>query len=93
MGWSELENGELLGAAESAGFAVMVTADKNLSYQQNLEGRELALVVLGTNRWKVIRENAELILTAVDRAGLGSFEAVVFHAATDMRRGRDPGLE
>ena len=93
MGWSELENGELLGAAESAGFAVMVTADKNLSYQQNLEGRDLALVVLGTNRWKVIRENAELILTAVDHAGPGSFKAVAFDAATDMRRGRDPGLE
>jgi hypothetical protein len=32
MGWSELENGELLRAAEVAGFAVMITGDKNISF-------------------------------------------------------------
>jgi hypothetical protein len=35
-GWSRLKNGELLIAAESAGFAVLVTTDTNLKYQQNL---------------------------------------------------------
>jgi hypothetical protein len=35
-GWNELENGALLDAAEAAGFDVLVTTDKNLSYQQNL---------------------------------------------------------
>jgi len=57
VGWAELANGDLLIAAEGAGFAVMVTADKNLSYQQNLQGRELALVVLSTNDWQTIRQN------------------------------------
>ncbi len=33
-GWQELKNGALLDAAERAGFDVMVTGDKNLSYQQ-----------------------------------------------------------
>jgi hypothetical protein len=37
MGWAELGNGELLGAAQRAGFAVMVTGDQNLSFQQNLQ--------------------------------------------------------
>jgi hypothetical protein len=31
-GWSSLKNGELIAAAESAGFEVFVTTDKNLKY-------------------------------------------------------------
>jgi hypothetical protein len=42
-GWQELENGELLAEAEAAGFDVLVTTDKNLRYQQNLEGRKIAI--------------------------------------------------
>ena len=45
-GWDRLENGALLTAAESAGFDVLVTTDKNIRYQQNLTGREIAIVVL-----------------------------------------------
>ncbi len=55
MAWAALTNGELLAAAEGAGFDVMVSGDKNLVYQQNLAGRKLALVVLGTNSWKRIK--------------------------------------
>jgi len=33
-GWEELANGELIDAAEQAGFDVMVTTDKNIRYQQ-----------------------------------------------------------
>jgi hypothetical protein len=32
-GLQELENGELLNDADAAGFAVLVTTDKNLKYQ------------------------------------------------------------
>jgi hypothetical protein len=38
-GWDKLENGKLLTVAEAAGFEVLVTTDKNLSYQQNLTQR------------------------------------------------------
>lgn len=76
MDWAELSNGELLGAAETAGFVVMVTGDKNLSYQQNLEGRSLALVVLSTNDWKTLRENPAPIVQAIDGASRGSFQLV-----------------
>jgi hypothetical protein len=44
-GWDTLSNGELLTAAEEAGLAVTVTADKNIRHQQKLEGRRIALVV------------------------------------------------
>jgi hypothetical protein len=33
-----LSNGDLLAAAEAAGFDVVITADKNMRYQQNLDG-------------------------------------------------------
>ena len=39
LGWSTLKNGELLEAAEDAGFEVLVTTDLNLRYQQNLDSR------------------------------------------------------
>ena len=76
MGWSELENGELLRAAEVAGFAVMVTGDKNLSFQQDLRGMELALVVLSTNNWNVVKHNPQPVVEAVDDAKPGSFQVV-----------------
>jgi hypothetical protein len=46
-GWEEFGNGELLTAAEAAGFEVLVTTDKNLRHQQNLADRRIAIVVLG----------------------------------------------
>ena len=40
--WSGLKNGALLVAAEEAGFDLFITADQELSYQQNLTGRRIA---------------------------------------------------
>jgi len=50
-GWRELSNGDLLAAAESAGFDVLLTTDLNLRYQQNLTARRIAIVALTTNHW------------------------------------------
>jgi hypothetical protein len=61
-----LENGQLLHAAQDAGFAVLVTGDKNLSYQQNLQGMEFAVVVLSTNNWNVLKHNPAPAVEAVD---------------------------
>jgi hypothetical protein len=47
QGWDSLKNGELLSAAEAAGFDVILTTDKNMRYQQNLAGRTIAVVVVG----------------------------------------------
>ena len=53
QGWSGKTNGELLDLAE-ADFDVFVTADQNLQYQQNLQGRALPIIVLAahTNRYE-----------------------------------------
>jgi hypothetical protein len=38
-GWDMLTNGDLLAAAERVGFDVLLTADKNMRYRQNRNGR------------------------------------------------------
>jgi hypothetical protein len=53
-GGSTLKNGELLQAAEGAGFTVFATTD-NLKYQHNLGARRIAIVVLSTMSWPRIR--------------------------------------
>jgi hypothetical protein len=72
-GWDRLGNGDLLTAAEEAGFDVLVTADKNIRYQQNLEGRRIALVVLSTPQWPVVKKHVEKIVAAVGAATPGSY--------------------
>ena len=44
-GWDTLQNGELLDAAEAAGFDVFVTTDRNTRFQQNLAGRKIAIAL------------------------------------------------
>jgi hypothetical protein len=39
QGWSGLKNGALLTATEGAGFDLFITADRELTYQQNLTHR------------------------------------------------------
>ena len=50
LGWATLKNGELISAAEAAGFEDLVTTDKNLKYQQNLTARTISIVVLVATR-------------------------------------------
>jgi hypothetical protein len=76
QGWSGLRNGELLDAAEEAGFDLFITADQELRYQQNLARRKIAIVVLGTNNWSFIRESIGKILAAVAAAAPGSYARV-----------------
>ena len=75
-GWDTLENGELLKAAEAAGFDVLVTPDKNIRYQQNLTVRTIALVVLGNPRWPVLRLHVKRVVAAVNGATPGSYTEV-----------------
>jgi len=75
-GWEELGNGELLTAAEAAGFEVLVTTDKNLAYQQNLAGRKIAIVTLGKGRWSLIKPHVAKVVAAVNAAAPGSFAEV-----------------
>lgn len=75
-GWDTFRNGELLQAAEAAGFDVFVTTDRNIQYQQNLADRRIAIVVLSRGRWRLIRLRLTEIAAAVDAAVPGSFSEV-----------------
>lgn len=75
-GWERCKNGDLLNAAEAAGFDVLVTSDKSIRYQQNLTGRKIALVVLSQGRWRLVRQRLEAIAAAVDAATAGSYTEV-----------------
>ncbi len=81
QGWDTLANGELLTAAEAAGFHLFLTTDKNIRYQQNLSNRQIAIVVLGKARWRLIRPKLADILAAVNAATPGSFTFVEIHDA------------
>jgi hypothetical protein len=76
QGWSGLKNGALLDAAEAAGFDLFITADQEMSYQQNLAGRKMALVVLSTNNWSFIKAGIGEIIAAIDYAAPGSYTEV-----------------
>jgi hypothetical protein len=72
-GWDQLNNGDLLREAETSGFDVLITTDKNLAYQQNLSDRRISVVVLGKGRWKLIEPHAQKIASAVRKAKPGDF--------------------
>lgn len=72
QGWSGLTNGELLIAAEDTGFDVLVTADQELVYQQNLRNRKIAVLILSTNNWSVLKKNARRISEAIDSIAPGT---------------------
>lgn len=56
-GWNSLKNGRLLSAVAEAGIEYLLTVDKNLQHQQNLDKFPVKLVVLRTydNRYKTLK--------------------------------------
>src|SRR6266705_3260401 len=77
MGWDKLENGDLLSAAE-ASFDALITTDQNLSYQQNLSGRSLAILVLPTTSWPKIQLHLPKVSAAVNALRPGDFVELKF---------------
>lgn len=65
-GLAGLKNGSLLDAAEAAGFAVLITADQEILYQQDLRQRRISILVLcgATNR----RADLERLIPAALRS-------------------------
>ena len=53
-GLKGLENGNLLRAASST-YDVLITVDRNLPYQQNLTGLQIAILILSAKRNSYVR--------------------------------------
>ncbi|MGL4555186.1 MAG: DUF5615 family PIN-like protein [Gemmataceae bacterium] len=70
MGWSGVENGELLRRAAADGFDVLITNDRGLEYQQDLTALPLAVVVVlaPANTVEALRPALPAVLAAL--AGL-----------------------
>ena len=65
-----------LAKAEAAGFEVMLTADKNIRYQQNLTNRRIAIVLLTNPTWRDVLPFVARVAAGIDAATAGSFAEV-----------------
>jgi hypothetical protein len=77
MGWTELDNGALLKAAETD-FEALITTDQNLRYQQNLTGQRLAILVPSTTSWPKIRAHEAEVVAAVNALSPGDVVELSF---------------
>ena len=77
MGWSNLDNGDLLNRAE-ASFDAFVTTDQNLRYQLVLSNRRIGILVLPTTSWPRIREHASRGADALDTLQAGGYLELAF---------------
>lgn len=76
LGWDRLTNGELLQAAVTAGFDILLTTDKNIRYQQNLQRYRIAIVVLRKARWRLIKLVLADVVAAINAAQPGTYTEV-----------------
>lgn len=76
MGWSGIENGELLTLAAGKSFATLITADRNIEYQQNIQTLPVAVIVLIAHRTTV--DNLEPLVPQVVKLIEGGFEKNVY---------------
>ena len=72
QGWAGVQNGDLLSKSDGV-FDVLILADKNLRYQQNLKNRSISLIELPTNRWPQLQELIPRLLAALQNIQPGSY--------------------
>ncbi|MEN9609644.1 MAG: hypothetical protein RLZZ628_458 [Bacteroidota bacterium] len=70
IGWAELKNGELIKAMLETGFEYLLTADKNLKNQQNLDKYPIKLILIRTydNRYKTLCRHVPMIQQQIEAA-------------------------
>ncbi len=56
MGWSGMSNGDLLRAAVADGFDVLVTADRNMKYQQPQPSMPVLVLEVGSTALRYLQE-------------------------------------
>jgi hypothetical protein len=71
--WAGLKNGELLRVAADAGIEVLVTADRNLQFQQNLSQSRLGIILLvaPSNALEDLRPLVPSLLAAIPNSRPG----------------------
>lgn len=87
--WKGIGNGTLLRAAEAAGYAVLVTNDKNIADQQSFVGRMLAVVSLPVNRRSALMARVANIADTILRTKPGQHVAITLDGRRHVRRFAD----
>jgi hypothetical protein len=75
LGWRGIKNGELLDRMDGR-FTTLVSTDKNLRFQQNLAQRQIALVLLPTNRIPLVLRLIPQIENALAALRPGDFREI-----------------
>lgn len=73
MGWNGIKNGLMLIAAEKEGFDLLLTADGKMRGQQNLAGRNIAVLAIPSNNQKIILTIIEQIQKSLEDIEPGIF--------------------
>lgn len=66
LGWGGIKNGALLKLAAESGYDALISADKNMAYQQNEEALEISVVVLHVHQLR-IQDLVALVPTALQK--------------------------
>jgi hypothetical protein len=71
-----LHNGALLDVAEQEGYALLMTTDQSLRYQQRLADRQRAIIVLLSTSWPRIQWRVDMIQAAVASIVAGGYQEI-----------------
>jgi len=77
-GWAGKKNGELLFLAEKSGYEIFLTLDRGMEYEQNLKGREIAVILVsaGSSRLADLLPRIPAVLAALRSVRAGQFVRV-----------------
>ncbi len=76
VGLDRMPDGDMIRTAETAGYELLITADKSIHHQQNNATRRIAVLERNTNQWATLKKHSGLIAEAVSRTVPGGFEKV-----------------
>jgi predicted nuclease of predicted toxin-antitoxin system len=78
IGWEDLQNGDLIAAAEAKAYDVLITADEQMQNQQRLKDRKISVIVLNSRRivLKDIAPHAPKVLDVLEHLPVGCFIVV-----------------
>ena len=76
-GMADLENGKLIEEAVKRGYDLLVTADRRMQKQQEIDGKPLRVVVLTRPEWDKAKSQIKEIRQAIATAETGQFTRVI----------------
>ena len=82
LNWQGTKNGALLARAEGL-YEVFLTADKNLRYQQNLQGRTLAIIEFPSNKLSIVKALEAALLDTLEHVTSGDYITLAYPTETN----------